>query len=189
MTNRLNFTEQMKMTMRKWNGKVLISYTENDETEYITKVRFLIDDKTFDLDNGYVLYTDVKGDKEELSCFSCIEMENDSLFSTSVVDGKCKENLIHERIQGVYIVRDTEKEIADQGKEQHEFIFETALILQTEYHCYAFWRHILFDTIEIAVCNNMESVLKTIKSMKTIQEEKQAENPCTVQVERFVEKL
>ena len=103
--------------------------------------------------------------------------------------GKSKENIVGERIQGVYIVRDVKKEASIDNKDVYEFAFETALVIQIENRCYAFWRHLIFDRIFIKDCKNMEEVLRTIKSVEEIQEEAQVENPYIVTVERSIEEL
>ena len=143
-----------------------------------------------DAGHNIPLRCDVVPDEvHELSCFSCIEIEDNSCLETAVVDGKSKENIVGERIQGVYIVRDVKKEASIDNKDVYEFAFETALVIQIENRCYAFWRHLIFDRIFIKDCKNMEEVLRTIKSVEEIQEEAQVENPYIVTVERSIEEL
>lgn len=189
MKNNLNFTVEMKKMVGVWKGKVLKGYIENDNEEYVTIVRFLVENKAFNLDNEYMRYEYPDKSCSELTCFSCVEIDRNEFLQTAVVGGKCKENIVEEKIVDIYIVTDTEKGgLFDSGL-PYELVFETALIIQTKSRCYAFWRHISFNTIEIAVCEDMEIALKTIRSAEEIQEEAQVENPYTVTVERRIEKL
>lgn len=187
--NRLNFTKEMKEMMKGWKGKLLKGYIENDDINYVTIVRFLIENQVFDLDNEYVAYWNSREDTSELSCFSCVEKAADSFLQYSTVGGKYKETTIGAQIRDIYIVKDIQKETEADGKQTDELTFETALIIQTEKHCYAFWRNLIFDTIESAVCKDVAKALKLIKSVDEIREEAQVENPYTVEVTRVVEQL
>lgn len=189
MKNRIDLTETMKEMLRGWKGKLLNSYTENGDDGYVTTVRFLVDGKAFDFDNDYTAYFYSNGEISEFSCFSCVEVGVPQPLQASTVGGKCKENIVGERIENIYIVKDLEREIDLENELVSEFAYQTALVIQTESCCYAFWRHIIFNTIEISVCADIESALKNIKKVEEIQEERQVENPYTVKVERSIEKL
>jgi hypothetical protein len=189
MNNQLNFTEEMKEIMRGWKGKMLQSYIENSNDGVLSMVRFCIDDKAYDMDNEYVLYKYSEGDGVEYSCFACREVDENIPLSTHTVAGKRKETKVDEKIENIYIIKDTENGKIFDSAIPYELVFETALIIQTETRCYAFWRNLLFYTIETAVCDTMEKALKTIRSVEEIREEAQVENPYVVTVERCVEKL
>lgn len=187
--NRLNFTKEMKEVMCGWKGKTLQSYIENADDGYVTAVRFCIENQVFDIDNEYMAYWDSREHTTELTCFSCVERTDNQPLGSAVVRGKNRENIVGGKIVDIYIVKDVEKgKLLGLGI-PYELEFETALILQTEKYCYVFWRDLIFCTIEVAACEDMEAALKTIKSVAEIQEEAQVENPYTITVERCVEKL
>ena len=189
MKNNLNFTEEMKEMIKGWKGKILKGYIENDDSENVTTIRFLIDDKAFDFTNDYISYEYPDGDCAELTCFSCVEVGENEPLRTTVVGGKRKENRIEKKIIDIYLVTDREKgKLFDTGV-PYEMTYETALIIQTEYAWYVFWRNLIFYTIEIANCEDKESALKAIKSVEQIHHELQEENPYTVTVERMVQQL
>lgn len=189
MENNLNFTKKMKEMMREWKGKLLKGYIENSDDGCLSIVRFLIEDRVFDLDNEYVLYEYPDKDRVELSRFACVETDKTKTLQTHVVDGKCKENIVGEKIVNIYIIKDIEKSKLFDSGIPYELEFETALILQTEKRYYAFWRNLIFYMIEVAVCGDMEETLKSIKSVAEIQAEAQEENPYVVTVERHIEQL
>lgn len=189
MKNSLNLTEEMKNMVREWKGKLLKGYVENADDGYVTRVRFLIGESFFDFDNEYTAYQYPDEGIEELTCFSCVEVPQNKILETVVVGGKHKKHIIEEKIENIYIIKDIEKgKLFDSGI-PYELEFETALIIQTENKCYAFWRNLIFYTIDIAVCTDIESVLKTIRSVDEIQKEAQIENPYPVTVEREMEQL
>lgn len=170
MNNQLNFTEEMKGMMRIWKEKTLQSYIENADDGYITAVRLCIDNKNFDIENDYIIYADTDGEDIEFTCFSCVEKQNNESLLPSVVDGKNRESVINERLENVFIVRDIEIDNYPNG-ESFEFSYDKALILQTECRIYVFWRHLIFNTIQIAVCDTMEAAVKSIKELNEDDEE------------------
>lgn len=189
MENNLNFTKEMKKTMQEWKEKTLTSYIENSDDGFLSIVRLLIEEKTYDVENKYVSYNYPDGSCAELTCFSCTQVNITTPLQTYVVNGKIKKNTVAEKILNVYLVADTENgKLFDSGV-PYELTFETAFIIQTANHCYAFWRNIAFNTIKIAVCNNLDSVLKAIISVEQIQEEAQNENPYPITIKRKVEKI
>ncbi len=189
MENNLNFTKEMKEMMKEWKGRNFKGYIENSDDGFLSIVRFLIEEKAFDIKNEYVLYKYPDGDYAELTCFSCIEVDKNEPLQSHIVGGKYKENIVVEEIVNIYIIKDTEKGKLFNSGIPYDLIFETAVIIQTASCCYAFWRHLIFNTIKIAVCDDLESALKTIRSVEEIQEETQEENPYVVTVERRIEKL
>lgn len=149
----------------------------------------LIEDRVFDLDNEYVSYEYPNNDRAELSCFACVEADKAKTLQTHVVNGKCKENVVDEKIANVYTIKDKENgKLFDSGI-PYALEFDTALMIQTEKHHYVFWRDLIFYTIEVVICDNMEESLKTIKSVEKIREEAQEGNPYAVTVERSIERL
>ncbi len=190
MENRIDFTEEMKEIMKEWKGKILRGYIENADDGYVTIIRFLIGDKFFDIDNEYTLYVDSNGDEIEFSCFSCVEVDKKQSLETVVVGGKCKENIVGEKIEDVFIVKETEKDIYPNDEEVYEFSYEIALIIQTKNCFYVFWRDIIFNTIKIVVCKDIEGALESIKKSNENDEELK-ENDCspTIILEKIVEKL
>ena len=189
MGNNLNFTNEMKEMMKEWKGKLLKGYIENSDDGYFSIARLLIEDRLFDLDNEYVLYDYPDNDRVELTCFACVEVDKKKALQTHIVGGKCKENIVGENIVNVYIIKDVEKgKLFDSGI-PYELEFDTALIIQTENGYYAFWRDVMFYTIEAARFGDMEAVLKAVKSVEQIQKEAQEENPYVVTVERRIAKL
>ena len=186
--NRLNFTCEMKKMMRAWKGKTLLAYIENSNDDFSSRVRFLIDDKAFDMENEYVLYTFSEGESGEYTCFGCREVDKNVPLKTYTIEGECKEIKVDEKIRDIYIIKDAENGKFFNGM-RYELNFETAIIIQAENHTYAFWRNLIFDRIETAICDTMEKALKKIRSVEEIQEEAQVENPYTITVKRCVEKL
>lgn len=162
--NRLNFTKEMKEMMRGWKGKTLQSYVENADDGYVTAVRFCIENQVFDIDNEYMAYWNSREDITELSCFSCVETTNEKPLLSAVVGGKNKENCINERIENIFIVKKIEAKNYPNG-ESFEFLYETGLIIQTENHFYVFWRHLLFNTIEIAICKDIKAAVESIREL------------------------
>lgn len=189
MRNNLNFEIEMKEEMKKWKGQIFKGYIENDDDGSVSVVRFLIEEKLFDFENKYVQYQYPDGDRVELTCFSCMEVDKNKPLQLHTVRGKCKEHIVLEKITNIYLIQDREKgKFFDSGM-PYELNFETAFIIQTESRCYAFWRNLIFNMIEIAICDNLEVALNTIKSVEKICEDAQEENPYLVTVERNVEKL
>lgn len=168
--NRLDFTKEMKEVMRGWKGKTLQSYIENADDGYVTVVRLCIENKTFDIENDYALYVEPDGEDIEFSCFSCVEVANNQPLESSVVGGKNTENTIKERIENIFIVQDLEIDEYPNG-EKFEFSYEVALVLQTESRFYVFWRHLIFNTIQISVCKDIKSALESIKELNEDDEE------------------
>ena len=187
--NRLDFTQEMKEVMRGWKGKNLQSYIENADDGYVTVVRLCVDEQDFDLNNEYMAYWNSRDDISELTCFSCVEKANNEPLLPYLVRGKCKEIKVDEKIVKIYIIKDTERGENFNSRIPYEMTFETALIIQTATRCYAFWRNLIFNTIETVVCDTMEEALKKIRSVEEIQAEAQEENPYAVTVERQIEEL
>lgn len=189
MENKLNFTTQMKETIREWKGKRLKSFVENSDDGCLSIVRFFIEDRAFDLDNEYVSYEYPNNERVELSRFACVEADKTKTLQPHVVSGNCKEYIVDETILNVYIVKDKEcGRLFDSGC-PYELDFDTALMIQTEKRYYVFWRNLIFYTIEVAICKDKEEALKTMKSVEKIREEAQEGNPYAVAVERSVEQL
>ncbi len=170
MNNQLDFTEEMKEEMCGWKGKILQSYIENSDDGYVTAVRLCIENKNFDIENDYVLYVEPDGEDVEFSCFSCVEVANNQPLEPYVVGGKNKKSVINERIENIFIVQEIETDKYLNG-EEFEFSYEKALILQTKSQFYVFWRHLIFNTIEISVCDNMESAVESIKELNEEDED------------------
>lgn len=189
MENKLNFTNEMKATMKGWKNKTFKSYVENSEDDFFSSVRLWIERKAFDITNEFVAYEYPDDDYAELTCFACAEACEGQPLQPFLAGGECKENIVDEKIVSVYLVEDTEKGKLFNSGNPYELCFETALIICTENHAYAFWRHLLFDTMECAVGKTLEEVLQKIKSVEEIQEESQEENPYDVTVERCVQAL
>jgi hypothetical protein len=169
MNNQLDFTQQMKEMMCDWKGKNLQSYIENADDGFVTVVRLHIDNKNFNIENDYVLYVEPDGESIEFTCFSCTEVANNYPLVPAIVGGKNKENIIEERIKNIFIVREIEMgEYHDDGN--FEFSHEKALVLQTEHCFYAFWRHLIFNTIQILVCKDLEEALKNMKELNEGEE-------------------
>lgn len=189
MENNLNFTMQMKEMIREWKGKCLKGFIENSNDGCLSIVRFFIDDRVFDLDNEYVSYEYPNNERVELSRFACVEADKAKTLQTHVVNGRCKENIVDEKIVNVYIVKDKENGILFDSGIPYELEFDTALIIQTQKYYYAFWRDLIFYTIEVAICDDMEKILKAIKRVEKIREEAQEGNPYAVTVERDIVKL
>lgn len=189
MENNLNFTKETKKTMQEWKGKLFSSYIENSDDGFFSVVRLLIKEKAYDVENKYVSYNYPNESRAELTRFSCAQVNTTTPLQTHVVNGKNKKNIVNEKILNVYLVTDTENgKLFDSGV-PYELTFETAFIIQTTSRCYAFWRNIAFNIIKIAVCNNLDSVLKAIITVEQIQEEAQNENPYSVTIKRKVEEL
>lgn len=170
MNNQLDFTKEMKEVMRGWKGKTLQSYIENSDDGYVTAVRLYIDNKNFHIENDYVLYVEPDGEDVEFSCFSCAEMANNQPLESSVVGGKNKENTINERIENIFIVKEIEIDKYPNG-EDFEFSYEKALILQTESQFYVFWRHLIFNTLQISVCKDIKGAVESIKELNEEDED------------------
>lgn len=183
--NRLNFTKEMKEVMRGWKGKTLESYIENADDGYITTVRFCIENQVFDMDNGYMAYWCSRENTTEFSCFSCVEITNNQPLEPAIVGGKNRENIIKERIESIFIVQDMEIDKYLNG-ESFEFLYEKALILQTESRFYVFWRHLIFNTIEISVCDNMKIA---VESIKELNEENENKDGVTIIKKKIIEEL
>ncbi|MBQ4269623.1 MAG: hypothetical protein IJB97_08255 [Clostridia bacterium] len=170
MNNQLNFTEEMKEMMRIWKGKTLQSYIENADDGYSTTVRLYIDNKNFDIENGYVLCVETDGENIELTCFSCLEITNNKPLSPYVVGGRNRENVINQRIENILIVKEIETDNYPNG-ENFEFSYDVALIIQTEKCFFVFWRHLIFDTLHITVCKDINGAVESIKELNEIDEE------------------
>lgn len=168
--NRLDFTKEMKEMMRGWKGETLQSYIENADDDYVTVIRLCIENRAFDIDNEYMAYWYSRENTDELTCFSCVERKNNKPLLPYVVGGQCKQNIINERIENIYVVKEIEVEKYENG-EIFEFLYEKALIFQTESRFYVFWRHLIFDRIEIAVCDTMESAVESIKELNEADED------------------
>lgn len=188
MKNNLNLTKEMRVMIKLWKGKMLYSIIESDYMiPYV--IRFLIDDKAFELQNGFTVYEYPDKDCTELTCLSIEEVQKSSPIQYSSRKKDIRENIVGEKIQDIYIVKDKETgRLFDSGI-PYEFEFETAIIIQTERSCYAFWRNLIFEELESAKRDNMEDILKAIKSVETIQEEEQADNPYKITIERKIEQL
>lgn len=189
MENNLNFTKEMKETMRSWRGRLFKGYMENGDDGAVSVVRFMIGESAFDFENKYVSYRYPDGENAELTCFSCVETDKNATLQSRVIGGKCKENSVLEEIVNIYIIKDAEQgKLFDSGI-SYELIYETAFVIQTKNRFYAFWRDLIFDTIKIKVCGSLEIACKTIKSVEEIQEEAQEENPYNVTIKRCIEKM
>ncbi len=188
MENNINFSYEEKETMSGWKGQILRCYFENSDDFFYTTVRLFIGNKAFDLKNPYVEFIHPDGYGEELSRFSC-ERKDESTPPQTPKGVKFKENAVNEEITDVYIVTDLEKGKYPNSGVSYELEYETALVVQTTNRCYAFWRHLISDSIEIAVCENLQAALTAIKSVEEIQEEAQGDSPYAVSVERRAEKL
>ena len=105
MKNQLNFTNEMKEMMRGWKGKTMQAYIENSNDRVISVVRFLIDDKAYDMDNEYVSYKLLDGDNVEYTCFACREADINSPLLMRVIGGKSKDFKVDEKIANIYILR------------------------------------------------------------------------------------
>ena len=170
MNNQLNFTEEMKEMMRVWKGKTLQSYSENADDGYITTVRLSIDNQNFDIENDYILYVEPDGENIEFTCFSCVEIMNNKPLSPAVVGGKNRENIIKERIENIFIVKEIEIDTYSNG-ENFEFSYDVALIIQTENSFYVFWRYLIFDTLQISICTDRKSAVESIKDLNEADEQ------------------
>ena len=184
MNNQLNFTEEMKDMMRTWKNKMLHSYIENSNDSYITAVRLHIDNKDFDIENNYVLYMEPDGEKVEFTCFSCVEAINQPI-QPSVVGEKNKKIVIQEKIENIYIIREIEIDKYLDG-ETSEFSYEVACVIQTECKFYVFWRHLIFNTIRISVCEDMNGA---VESIKELNEENEEIEGVRIIKERIIERL
>ena len=185
MNNQLDFTKEMKEMMRGWKGKTLQSYIENSNDDYVTAVRLCIDSKNFDIENEYVLYVEPDGESIEFSCFSCVETTNNQPLEPSVVGGENRENTIKEKIVNVFIVQDLETDTYSNG-EKFDFSYEKALILQTESQFYVFWRHLIFDTLQISICKDIKGAVESIKELNEDEEESEG---ITVIKKKIIEEL
>ena len=107
---------------------------------------------------------------DELTCFSCKEEDKNVPLESSTVGGKCKENIVGERIENIFIIAEMETGNHADG-EKFEFSYEVALVLQTESHFYVFWRHLIFDTLHISVCKDLNGAVESIKELNEDDEE------------------
>lgn len=165
--NRLDFTKEMKEVMRDWKGKTLQSYIENADDGCITAVRFCVENQVFDIDNEYMAYWYSRENMDELTCFSCVEKINNQPLLPSVVGGKNRENIINERIENIFIVKEIDNY---PNGENFEFSYDVALILQTESWFYVFWRNLIFNTIEISICKDIKGAVESIKELNEDEE-------------------
>ena len=190
MKNRIDFTEEMKAQMKAWKGQMFHDYIENGDDGYVTVVRFNIGDKSFDLDNEYMCYQYSDGDEEELSCFSCVKADRNREITPIAINGKCATKAVEERIRDIYIVSDHTKYVLKKTRETvYEFPYETALMIETETRFYVFWRHIIFDTINVAVCKNYKCALAAIENVKRRQKQLEPDEGEIVIVDRTVKRL
>ena len=75
-----------------------------------------------------------------------------------------KKLYINERIENIFIVKEIEIDKYPNG-EEFEFSYEKALILQTERQFYAFWRHLIFNTLQISICKDKKGAVESIKEL------------------------
>lgn len=75
------------------------------------------------------------------------------------------------------------------GESVYEFPYETALMIETESRFYVFWRHIIFDTINVAVCKNYKCALAAIENVKRRQKQLEPDEGEIVIVDRTVKRL
>ena len=192
MKNVIDFTEEMKAQMKAWKGQIFHDYIENGEDGYVTIVRFNIGDKAFDLDNDFVIYTDSDGketEEIEFSCFSCVETDSNKKLQTSIVGGKCRKNLIGEKIRDVFIVRQTEKDTYPDEDKSYDFSWDAALMIQTERRFYVFWRRLIFNNVEVAVSDDMESAMAVIEKDDTMVSSSEEEPVPAIVLEENVIRL
>ena len=186
--NRLNFTSEMLQTIKLWKGKRLVSFTENDGDEYVTRIRLEIENKVFDIDNEYVQYRYSDGEIAELTCFSCIESDKNKPLEHSVIKGKYNIHKVEKQITEIYVVNDTVIGKALDKGIPYQLDFETALIIKADNY-YAFYRNLIFNEISVFVCNDFDNLLSGIKSIEEIQKEEQQGNPYKITVKRRIEQL
>ena len=97
-----------------------------------------------------------------------------------------KETKIQERIENIYIIKETEKDIYPNDEQIYEFSYEVALIVQTEKSLYVLWRHLIFDRIYVAVCSNIKDAIESINELNEDDEEVE---DVTIIKEKIIEQL
>ena len=175
MGNRINLTEKMKQLLREWKGEILHYFIVNDAENYVTTVRFLVGENIYDIDNKYVLYVDEDGDEVEYSCLSCVKQKEITELKPAVVSGDLSKSLVDEEIRKIFMVKEIETS---------EFTYDIAIVVQTEKRFFAFWRYLIFDTIQVCESKTKQGCLNKIKELN------EQENNGFVETEkRIVEEL
>lgn len=169
---RVEFTKKMQKILSDMKEKVFLSLEcdfewENENKGIYGNFRIYVDNYAIDFRNEVVALP-FFGRIEDLSCFSCEIVRDNTPFKPFILTSVAKKYEINEKIISISLLRD---EIdVNQGKEK--FSFDVALIIKTEKQTYMFARDVWFsELITLEYSEDYEKVFSIKEEIESFSNE------------------